>query len=194
MRSLSHSESAFTTDTPTPCNPPETLYEFWSNLPPACNSVITISAAERLRSSSSLMSVGMPRPLSTTEMELSVWITTLMSSQWPASASSMALSTTSNTMWCRPVPSEVSPMYIPGRLRTASSPFSTLMLSESYWSRGGSFFSASDIYSLLVQIRIGITTYLKSSRPGRVNSALELASPNPHSTSATSRLLSTSTR
>ena len=45
-----------------------------------------------------------------------------MSSQWPASASSIELSTTSNTRWCRPVPSEVSPMYMPGRLRTASSP------------------------------------------------------------------------
>src|SRR6185437_4295378 len=132
MRSLSHSESALTTETPTPCRPPETLYEFWSNLPPACSSVITISAAERLRSSSSLMSVGMPRPLSTTEMELSVWITTLMSSQCPASASSMALSTTSNTMWCSPVPSEVSPMYMPGRLRTASRPLRILMLLESY--------------------------------------------------------------
>src|SRR5678815_2784776 len=132
MRSLSHSDRALTTDTPTPCRPPETLYEFWSNLPPACNSVITISAAERLRSSSSLMSVGMPRPLSTTDTELSVWITTLMSSQWPASASSIALSTTSNTMWCRPVPSDVSPMYMPGRLRTASSPLRILMLVESY--------------------------------------------------------------
>ena len=132
MRSFSHSESAFTTDTPTPCRPPETLYEFWSNLPPACSSVMTISAAERLRSSSSLMSVGMPRPLSTTEIELSVWITTLMSSQWPASASSIALSTTSNTMWCSPVPSDVSPMYMPGRLRTASRPLRILMLEESY--------------------------------------------------------------
>src|SRR5580693_6045885 len=35
-------------------------------------------------------------------------------------------------MWCRPVPSAVSPMYMPGRLRTASRPFSTLMLFESY--------------------------------------------------------------
>ena len=43
----------------------------------------------------------------------------------------MALSSTSNTMWCRPVPSDVSPMYMPGRLRTASRPFSTLMLLES---------------------------------------------------------------
>src|SRR5271169_4436607 len=35
-------------------------------------------------------------------------------------------------MWCRPVPSDVSPMYMPGRLRTASRPLSTLMLFESY--------------------------------------------------------------
>src|SRR5690606_3012044 len=55
-----------------------------------------------------------------------------MSEQCPASASSMELSTTSNTMWCRPVPSSVSPMYIPGRLRTASRPLSTLILVESY--------------------------------------------------------------
>src|SRR5512133_3034670 len=47
---------------------------------------------------------------------------TRMSSQWPASDSSIELSTTSNTRWCRPVPSEVSPMYMPGRLRTASRP------------------------------------------------------------------------
>src|SRR6185295_4147968 len=104
---------------------------------------MTISAAERFCSSSSLMSVGIPRPLSTTEIELSVWITTLMSSQWPASASSTALSTTSNTMWCMPVPSEVSPMYMPGRLRTASRPFRTLMLSESYSFASGACFSAS---------------------------------------------------
>src|SRR5215207_5254319 len=35
-------------------------------------------------------------------------------------------------MWCRPDPSSVSPMYMPGRLRTASSPFSTLMDSAPY--------------------------------------------------------------
>jgi hypothetical protein len=64
----------------------------------------------------------MPRPLSITETELSVWMVTTMSSQKPASASSIELSTTSNTRWCRPVPSDVSPMYMPGRLRTASSP------------------------------------------------------------------------
>src|SRR5699024_7901001 len=44
----------------------------------------------------------------------------------------MALSTTSNTIWGSPVPSSVSPMYIPGRLRTASHPFNTLILLDSY--------------------------------------------------------------
>src|SRR6185369_1796252 len=125
-------ESAFTTDTPTPCSPPDTLYVLESNLPPACNSVITISAAERFISSSSLTPVGMPRPLSKTDTELSVWIVTTISSQNPASASSTALSTTSNTRWCSPVPSAVSPMYMPGRLRTASRPFRTLIESDPY--------------------------------------------------------------
>src|SRR5215469_15401498 len=51
----------------------------------------------------------------------------------------MALSTTSCTMWCRPEPSSVSPIYMPGRLRTASRPFSTLMDSAPYsFSSGGS--------------------------------------------------------
>ena len=54
---------------------------------------------------------------------------TRISVQCPASASSTELSTTSKTMWCRPVPSSVSPMYIPGRFRTASSPFRSLMSS-----------------------------------------------------------------
>ncbi|MND57795.1 hypothetical protein D3C80_489310 [compost metagenome] len=88
------------------------------------------SAAET--PSSLWISTGMPRPLSRTVMDSSVWMVMLISEQKPASASSIELSTTSNTMWCRPVPSSVSPMYIPGRLRTASSPFSTLMLEESY--------------------------------------------------------------
>src|SRR2546429_4868988 len=78
------------------------------------------------------MPVGMPRLLSRTEMELSVWMVTTISSQKPASASSTELSTTSKTMWCSPVPSDVSPMYMPGRLRTASSPLRILMASEPY--------------------------------------------------------------
>src|SRR5512139_3473645 len=40
-------------------------------------------------------------------------------------------------MWCRPVPSSVSPMYMPGRLRTASSPRSTLIESAPYSSAPG---------------------------------------------------------
>ena len=50
------------------------------------------SAAERPLS---CMSVGMPRPLSTTVTEWSMWMVTLMVSQKPASASSIELSTTS---------------------------------------------------------------------------------------------------
>src|SRR5690606_29624738 len=42
-------------------------------------------------------------------------------------------------MWCRPEPSSVSPMYMPGRLRTASSPRNTLMESAPY-----SFLAAAD--------------------------------------------------
>jgi len=48
------------------------LVELLSNLPPACSSVMTISAAERFCSSCSCTPVGMPRPLSTTLIELSV--------------------------------------------------------------------------------------------------------------------------
>ncbi len=73
------------------------------------------------------MSTGMPRPSSTTVTLPSVSIVTAISVQNPASASSTELSTTSYTRWCRPrVPT--SPMYIAGRLRTASRPSSTWML------------------------------------------------------------------
>ena len=44
----------------------------------------------------------------------------------PAIASSTELSTTSQIRWCRPR-SPVEPMYMPGRLRTASRPSSTVM-------------------------------------------------------------------
>src|SRR5690606_3830763 len=98
---------------------------------------MTISAALRPCSSSLWMAVGMPRPLSVTEMLLSAWMVTTMSSQYPANASSMALSTTSKTMWCRPVPSDVSPIYMPGRLRTASRPLSILMDSAPYSGTAG---------------------------------------------------------
>src|SRR5437773_6212549 len=70
----SFSDSAFTTDTPTPCNPPETLYVLLSNLPPACS---TVSATSTPGFFSVLwMSTGMPRPLSTTVIALSAWMVT----------------------------------------------------------------------------------------------------------------------
>ena len=48
--------------------------------------------------------------------------------QNPARASSIELSTTSYTRWCRPA-GPVDPMYMAGRLRTASNPSRTLILS-----------------------------------------------------------------
>ena len=72
-------------------------------------------------------STGMPRPLSATVTVWSAWTVTVIRSQWPPWASSIELSTTSHTMWWRPEMSPTSPMYMPGRLRTASRPLSTLM-------------------------------------------------------------------
>src|SRR5436190_14143943 len=43
----------------------------------------------------------------------------------------MALSTTSQTRWCRPA-DPTPPMYIPGRLRTGSSPSRTVMSFAEY--------------------------------------------------------------
>src|SRR5690606_31105039 len=44
----SHADKALTTATPTPCNPPDTLYPPSSlNLPPACSTVSTVSTAGR---------------------------------------------------------------------------------------------------------------------------------------------------
>ena len=86
-------DNAFTQETPTPCKPPETLYESLSNFPPACNTVITTSRADFF--SFSCRSVGIPRPLSETVIELSSLINTSISEQCPANASSIELSTTS---------------------------------------------------------------------------------------------------
>jgi len=76
------------------------------------------------------MSTGMPRPSSTTVTEPSLLIVTSMLLAKPASASSIELSTTSNTQWCRPL-AAVSPMYMAGRRRTASRPSSTWIEEES---------------------------------------------------------------
>src|SRR6202011_4882595 len=91
------------------------------------------------------ISVGIPRPSSRTLQEPSGLSVTTPSFAKPASASSMALSTTSYTMWCRPEPSSVSPIYMPGRLRTASRPRSTLIDCALYSpSSGGSTGSLID--------------------------------------------------
>ena len=88
-----HSETALTAETPTPCNPPDTLYASLSNFPPACSFVIMTSAAEI--PNSSWIPTGMPLPKSLTDKEPSVLILTSTKSFCPARCSSTALSTTS---------------------------------------------------------------------------------------------------
>ena len=88
-------ESALTTETPTPCRPPDTLYPRPPNLPPACRIVCTTSSADL--PVCFCFSTGMPRPLSLTVMRSSLWMTTSMRSQTPFMASSMELSSTSRT-------------------------------------------------------------------------------------------------
>jgi hypothetical protein len=127
MSTLSHSLTALTALTPTPCMPALTPYDCLLNLPPACSRVRASSAA--LMPNSALMPVGMPRPLSLTRTEPSEKTVTSMWVQYPARYSSMELSTTSQTRWCSAEPSWTLPMYIPGSLRTASRPSSTPMLS-----------------------------------------------------------------
>src|SRR5690349_22639565 len=69
----------------------------------------------------------MPRPSSVTVIdEPSSCSVTLMLEAWPFIASSIALSTISQTRWCRPA-LPTPPMYMPGRLRTGSSPSRTVM-------------------------------------------------------------------
>ncbi|KKW47976.1 MAG: hypothetical protein UY98_C0001G0023 [Candidatus Kaiserbacteria bacterium GW2011_GWA2_58_9] len=117
-------ESALTTETPTPCKPPETLYPSPPNFPPAWSFVITVSSAETFVFG--WMSTGIPRPLSATRTRLPGRSAISMSFANPPIASSRELSNTSQTRWCRPA-LPVVPMYMPGRRRTASSPSRTVM-------------------------------------------------------------------
>ena len=80
-----------------------------------------------------MIPVGIPRPSSEMDTDPSTWIATLIRSQNPARCSSMELSSTSKTRWCKPR-SSGSPMNIPGRFRTASSPSSLSILEASYTS------------------------------------------------------------
>src|SRR4029077_12865573 len=102
-----HSDRALTTLTPTPCRPPETLYPPPPNLPPAWRTVWTTSRASL---PVEWRPTGTPRPSSTTSALPSVLIVTVMRWAWPAMASSIELSTTSQTRWWRPRTS-VEPMY-----------------------------------------------------------------------------------
>src|SRR5262245_29720499 len=73
----------------------------------------------------------MPRPSSSTSTEPSTWMRTSILRAWPARASSTELSTTSQMRWCSPRTS-VSPMYMAGRMRTASRPSRIVMDSAPY--------------------------------------------------------------
>jgi hypothetical protein len=82
------------------------------------------------------LSTGMPRPLSVTvAVRPSAWRVTWMVVAWPFMASSTELSTISQRRWWKPsLP--VPPMYMPGRLRTGSSPSSTWMSLPVYCDMG----------------------------------------------------------
>src|ERR1035441_3871499 len=118
----SRAASALTTEAPTPCSPPEAVYEPPPNLPPPCSRVLTSSTPVSLVLRST--STGMPRPLSLTSAELSAYSSTSIREQYPPSASSTSLSMISHRQCCSPRPS-VDPTYMPGRLRTASRPSRT---------------------------------------------------------------------
>ena len=118
----SRAASALTTEAPTPCSPPEAVYEPPPNLPPACSLVITSSTPVSLVLRST--STGMPRPLSLTSAEPSACSVTSIPVQCPARASSTALSKISPRQCWSPRLS-VDPIYMPGRLRTASRPSRT---------------------------------------------------------------------
>ena len=76
--------SAFTTEMPTPCRPPLTWYPLSSppNLPPACSTVSTVSSDDV--PVAGWMSVGMPRPSSSTLTYPSGSMVTVTHEAWPA--------------------------------------------------------------------------------------------------------------
>ena len=88
-------ESALTTETPTPCRPPDTLYALLSNFPPACRVVMTSSTPDFLYFL--CVAVGIPLPSSITDAVPSLFKKTWIFLLYPANASSIELSTTSYT-------------------------------------------------------------------------------------------------
>jgi hypothetical protein len=95
MSAVIFSESAFTTETPTPCSPPEMLYPPPPNLPPAFNVVSATSTAGRRSFAFGMGFTGIPAPSSCTDTLSSSWSVTTIFDARPAIASSTALSTTS---------------------------------------------------------------------------------------------------
>ncbi len=83
-------DNALTTDAPTPCKPPLTLYAPPPNLPPACKVVMTVSRADR--PVVACLSTGIPLPLSVKAISPSSEIVIVTVSQNPAIASSTQLS------------------------------------------------------------------------------------------------------
>ena len=86
-------DSALTTETPTPCNPPLTVYAPDSNFPPACKVVSTVVRVEIFVFE--CFFTGIPLPLSVTVTEPFFSNSTFIWVHLPAIASSTELSTTS---------------------------------------------------------------------------------------------------
>lgn len=171
LSGATHLKAHWIMNSDTPCSPPDTLYEFWLNLPPACMDM-TISAAERLGSclSSNYGRYWNSRPLSATEIELSAWMVITISSQCPASASSMALSTTSKpydaNRYHQKYRRYISTLELP-----TPSPNTWFIVSR--WSLSSIILNPVSFHVKPLQIinlkhmimRIGITTYLNRSLP-----------------------------
>src|SRR3989344_340216 len=103
-----------------------------------------------------------------TVMELSLCIMTLILLQNPARASSMLLSTTSYTRWCRPL-RVVSPMYMEGLFLTALRPSITWMSLAPY-----SLFSAFDS-AIFQKYRRDLVAFYKKNKPaGYINVAVRV--------------------
>ena len=97
---MSFADRAFTTEAPTPCNPPDAPYAPPPNFPPACSSVRTTSRAETFLPE--WISTGIPRPLSDISTDPSRLRRTSKRVANPAAASSTALSTNSHTRCMSP--------------------------------------------------------------------------------------------
>ena len=121
-------ERAFTTEIPTPCSPPLTVYAPDSNFPPAWRVVSTVVSADFFVLGCGF--TGIPLPLSFTVTEPFFSRTTSIWLHRPAIASSTELSTTSQIRWWRPF-GPVEPIYIAGLFLTASRPSKTFMSLES---------------------------------------------------------------